>query len=87
MAQTVETIQGWKGVMVHLGLESPSKRAFVAFVVTAALVYCTGTPKCAFTEDGEIKRFTPFKPQDGEERSKHFLVAPTCAGALCGLFI
>ena len=85
--QAPDVVNDWRGIVVKVGMESPYKRAFVAFVLVAGVMYVGGLPRAAFDEEGNIKRFAPINVGPEDARGKHFLVAPSVAAACCGLLI
>lgn len=82
-----EVVTDWRGIMVKMGMQYPSRRAFVAFVFAAGLLYVAGLPRAAFDEEGNIKRFAPINVGPDDVRCKHFLVAPVCCAAGAALLI
>ncbi|KAL3919537.1 MAG: hypothetical protein SGPRY_005593 [Prymnesium sp.] len=69
------------GITDVLGLGSPSARAFVAFVASAAALYAVGLPRDAFDESGNIRPFEPLTSGPDGVLAKHFLVLPTAVAA------
>ena len=79
-------IEGYRGLMVYLGLGSPISRAFVAGATVASIQYITKTPKDAYDEDGAIKPWLLMSPQNPEATDKHFLILPLGAAITVFLF-
>lgn len=51
--QTV--IEGWKGVMVELGMGRPIARGVCATLVAGMGAYCAAYPNNCFHEDGSVR--------------------------------
>lgn len=79
-------IEGWRGVMVSMGLASPSKRALTAALMSGAVAYALKYPRDAFRPDGTMKpaRTTGNRAADATDR--HFLLTPLAVGAAVYLF-
>lgn len=80
------TIDGYKGIMVYLGLGSPLARAFVVGSGVAAIQYVTKTPGAAFDEDGAIRQWTMMSPKSPEATDQHFLILPIAIASAVYLF-
>ena len=79
-------IEGWRGVMVSMGLGTPGKRALTAMLATGAVAYVTKYPQAAFRADGTMKpaRITGSAAADAADR--HFLLTPLTVGVAVYLF-
>tara|TARA_Y100000748_G_scaffold36550_1_gene27082 strand:+ start:57 stop:329 length:273 start_codon:yes stop_codon:yes gene_type:complete len=80
------SINGYRGLMVYLGLASPLSRAFVAGASVAAIQYVTKTPSAAFDEDGAIRQWSLVFPQSPEATDQHFLILPIGVASAVYLF-
>lgn len=81
---TVETIEGWRGVMVKIGLGSPVARGIAAASVAALLSYGFKLPRAAFRRDGTLR---PAKGSGHPDATgTHFLLVPVTAGLVVFLF-
>lgn len=80
------SINGYRGLMVYLGLASPLSRAFVAGASVAAIQYVTKTPGAAFDEDGAIRQWSLVSPQSPEATDQHFLILPIGVASAVYLF-
>ena len=79
-------INGYRGLMVYLGLASPLSRAFVAGAGVSAIQYLTKTPNAAFDEGGALRQWSLFSPQNPEATDQHFLILPLGVAAAVYLF-
>jgi hypothetical protein len=75
----------YRDVLVSVGLGRPAARGFVAGVATASLLYCTGTPKDAFDENGACKPFALLSPGP-DSTMQHFLAIPITVAVAVYLF-
>ena len=75
-----------RDVLSKVGLAYPGARAFVAGVAVTSLLYCTGLPKGAFDEDGNIRPFSLMSAGPDAVCTKHFLVCPIAVTAAVFLF-
>lgn len=80
-----EEVFGVRGLLVKMGLGSPSSRAFVAGGVTAAVLFATTTPKAAFTDEGEMRPWSVLSPHPSATQV-HFLAYPLGVAAAVYLF-
>ena len=76
--KTQEVVEGWRGVMVAMGLRTPASRALTAALITGAASYALKVPYESFRGDGSVR--------SNEETNWHFLLTPTIAGATVFLF-
>lgn len=83
--RTLEEVTDWRGVLVSMGLGSPSSRAFTAFALAASIGYMTGTPQGAFTQDGRMRPWAAMS-HDPDAASVHFLLTPTLIASAVYLF-
>lgn len=78
-------INGFRGMMVYLGLGSPIQRAIVAGALASGISYVAKMPRDAFDEDGRLKKWAPMSI--GEDTTDtHFLMCPLAAAALVFVF-
>ena len=80
------SINGYRGLMVYLGLASPLSRAFVTGAGVAAIQYVTKAPTAAFDEDGAIRPWSLMNPQNPESTDQHFLIVPLGVATAVYLF-
>lgn len=80
-----EEVQGVRGLLVKMGLQTPSSRAFVAGGITAAVMFATTTPKAAFTDEGEMRPWAVLSPHPSATQV-HFLAYPLGVAAAVYLF-
>ncbi len=78
-------VKDWKGVMVKVGLGTPTPRAMVAAALIGSVAFLAKCPGCCFREDGSMK---PCKALSAEPdaTNKHFLLVPVTAPAIEYLF-
>lgn len=85
MAETFEVIEGWRGMMVKLGLGSPGARGITAAAVSAVVAYAVGFPSASFRKDKSLKYWSLVKPGPDSTHA-HFLVVPLVVGTAAYLF-
>jgi hypothetical protein len=85
--QTDEFIEGWRGVMVAMGLGRPGQRAMTAAALAAAATYTMKFPRKAFRQDGSMRPLDSLSmAPDAASVSNHFLLTPLAVGAAVYLF-
>lgn len=83
--QTQEVIEGWRGVMVSVGLGKPIARAACAGVVAGVACYSLEFPKRSFKRDGTIRPHRYFSASP-EATNVHFLLTPLAVAGAVYLF-
>ena len=78
-------IEGWRGVMVAIGLRTPTQRAVTAFLASGALLYVLKSPGSAFRADGTMRPST-LASNEADATDRHFLLTPLAIGAVAFLF-
>ena len=78
-------VEGWRGVLVTVGLASPMKRGLTAVLLSGALLYTLKYPRTAFREDGSIRPAT-FQSRAADATDTHFLLTPLAIGGAVCLF-
>jgi hypothetical protein len=75
-------IEGWRGVLVNMGLRSPGQRAITAALAAGAVSYALKKPGRSFREDGSVR------PAGGSADATdwHFFLCPVLVGASVFLF-
>ena len=83
--QAPPVIEGSRGVLVKVGLATPSSRAFVVGTAVGLGAYALGMPKVSFTEDGQMR---PLKhvSSSPDATYAHFLAVPLTAAAIAFVF-
>lgn len=85
--QSQEVIEGWRGVMVSIGLGHPMSRAVSAGIVTAGVTYALKFPSSAFRANGQMRPYRGLSSaRDGTSASQHFLLTPLAVGTAVYLF-
>lgn len=79
------TIDGTRGIMVHMGLGTPISRALVIGGTVGVLAYALRMPGASFDEKGEMRPFKPIS-KSPHATNAHFLAVPLGAAALAFLF-
>jgi len=79
-------IEGWRGMMVHMGLGSPTSRALSVAITVGGASYAMGYPRKAFRRDGSMRPFAPLSAESDATVSDHFLLIPVVAGTAAFLF-
>ena len=79
-------IEGWRGVMVEIGLRTPSKRDLTAFLLTGAITYAMKYPKDAFRSDGTMRPARITGNRAGDATDRHFLLTPLAVASATFLF-
>ncbi len=85
MSEVFETIEGPRGVMVAMGLATPSSRGLTAAAIAAMTAYALKFPNASFRRDGTMKPFKPLSPTP-DATTTHFLLVPVIAGTVVYLF-
>ena len=80
--QAQEVIESWPGVLVAMGLRTPTQRAITAALATGAISYAAKMPRASFREDGSIRPMSG----SGDSTDTHFFLAPVVVGAAVFLF-
>ena len=82
--QNQEVIEGWRGVLVDMGLGRPLMRGACAATVTGMVMSLAKYPKSAFRPDGSARPHRSLSmAQDAV--SQHFLLIPLGVGAFVAL--
>jgi len=85
MAEVFE-VNDWRGIMVKVGLGSPTSRALVAATVVGGLAFLCKFPSCSFREeDGSMKPCKALSPEV-DATYQHFLLVPLTAATVVYLF-
>ena len=84
--QEQAVIEGWRGMMVTLGLGTPGKRALTAMLATGAVTYALKYPKSAFRGDGTMRPSRLAGNRSADATDRHFLLTPLTVGAVVYLF-
>lgn len=79
-----EIIEGWRGVMVHVGLGTPMRRFVAATLATGLVSYTFKVPRAAFRQDGSPRPAAQFSGAR-DATAWHFLLTPLLVGAAVGL--
>jgi hypothetical protein len=79
------TIDGARGILVHMGLATPTSRALVVGSAVGILAYALRMPAVAFDEEGNMRPFKPLSKAPTATNA-HFLAVPVGAAALAFLF-
>lgn len=79
-----DQIQGPKGVLVKVGLGTPTARGFVAGAAVGVLAYSFRLPDACFDEEGQVR---PFKALSASPHATyaHFLLVPVLAAGAVAL--
>lgn len=85
MASVVQEVNGIRGILVKVGLGTPSSRAFVVGTVVAGVAYLARQPTAAFREDGSMKPLKALSPEP-DATNTHFLLVPAVAATAAFLF-
>lgn len=80
-----EIIEGWRGVMVSMGLGSPMSRAVTMGLLTGILSYSLKYPHDAFQRDGTIRPSAHMSPSP-DATNTHFLLTPLAVATTTFLF-
>lgn len=80
MSSAQSVIEGWPGLMVHVGLGSPVARAFTAATVVGIGSYMLKVPRESFRRDGSMRPYASLSPSADATHS-HFLLMPLTVGA------
>lgn len=83
--QTQEVIEGWRGVMVSVGLGKCVSRAACAGVVTGIVCYALKFPQGAFRRDGTIRPARTLSAAQDATHT-HFLLTPIAVASAVYLF-
>lgn len=83
--QTQEVIEGWRGVMVSVGLASPVARATCAGVLTGLGCYCCKYPSNSFRSDGSMRPHASLSVAQ-DATASHFILTPCMVAAAVFLF-
>ena len=78
-------IEGFRGMMVYLGLGSPIQRAVVAGALVGGISYLAKSPREAFDEDGRLKKWSPMTIGENTTDT-HFLMCPILAATAVFVF-
>jgi hypothetical protein len=78
-------VDGVRGMLVQMGLGTPSSRAFTVGGAVGVAMYALGLPKESFTDDGEMRPFTALSPHPSAT-NVHFLAVPVGAAIAAYLF-
>lgn len=79
------SIEGMRGILVHVGLATPLSRAFVAGTAMGIAAYAVKWPTAAFDEEGNMRPLS-LVSKDPTATKVHFLAVPLGAAALVYLF-
>jgi hypothetical protein len=79
------SIEGARGILVHMGLSSPFARAFVIGSAAGLIAYAIKKPEGAFNEDGDMRPFAVVS-NSPEATYSHFLAVPLTAATIAYLF-
>ena len=79
------TIEGVRGMMVHVGLATPLSRAFVAGAAVGIAAYAIKWPGASFDEEGSMRPLS-LVSKDPTATQAHFLAVPIGAAAIAYLF-
>ena len=82
---TIYEVNDWRGIMVKMGLGTPTPRALVAATVVGGVALLAKWPRGCFREDGSMKAFKPISPEV-DATNQHFLLVPLGAATLVYLF-
>ena len=82
VVQEQAVIEGWRGVLVSVGLRTPAQRAVTAALAAGAVSYALKMPGRSFREDGSVR------PTGGsaDATAWHFFLCPALVGASVFLF-
>lgn len=80
-------IEGWRGMMVHMGLGTPLARGLSVAIMVGGASYAMGYPRNGFRRDGSMRPFAPLSAEPDATISDHFLLIPVVAGAAVYLFV
>ena len=83
--QTQEVIEGWRGVMVSVGLGTPVARATTAAVATGIACYAAGYPASAFRSDGSMRPHSSLSAAQ-DATGAHFILTPVLVAGAVYLF-
>ena len=81
----IQTVHGYRDIMVKLGMSQPSSRALVAGSVAALLMYLAKFPKASFREDGSMKPLQALSVEP-DATYTHFLLCPSVVAISVFLF-
>lgn len=81
--QVMRAPEGIKETLAFIGLGTQSARAAVVSTLATSIAYANKYPKCAFTPEGKMKKFsiTPVDTSYGEAETTniHFATVPVMA--------
>ena len=80
------SIEGMRGILVHVGLATPLSRAFVAGTAVGIAAYALKWPRDSFDEKGEMRPLS-LVSKDPTATNAHFLAVPLGAALATYLFI
>jgi len=78
-------VDGIRGMLVQMGLGTPSSRAFTVGGIVGVAMYALGLPKESFTDEGEMRPLKALSPHPSAT-NVHFLVVPVGATVAAYLF-
>jgi hypothetical protein len=83
--QTQEVIEGWRGVMVSVGLKTPMSRALTAGIASGAVAYAMKWPANTFRSDGSMRPHSSLSPAP-DATAQHFILTPLVVASAVYLF-
>jgi hypothetical protein len=84
--QTQEVIEGWRGVLVSVGLGTPMSRAITVGLAAGVLSYAIKTPGAAFRRDGSLRPSALLGSPEPDATGTHFLLIPAVVAGTTFLF-